>query len=102
MKHLSLVLLLCAAAGLAAPGAAMAFEIQGAKPDHQDAASMFAKPLQQQFVVPDFKGHSLAMPYSSQAADSPFVGDYGNAIAIPGPGIDRPAPAWALSPSFRH
>ena len=27
-----------------------------------------------------------------------FVSSYGNSISIPGPGIDQPAPAWALSP----
>ena len=101
MKRLGLVLVLCGAA-FALPGSAGAFEIQGGQPDRPDVASQFAQP-QSMFISPDFKGHSLAMPYSSSGnTDSPFVSDYGNAIPIPGPGIDSPAPAWALSPAFRH
>jgi hypothetical protein len=52
-----------------------------------------------QFLTQDYtKGSSLALPYIGKA-DSEFITDYGNAIQIPAPGIDKPAPAWALSPS---
>jgi hypothetical protein len=39
------------------------------------------------------------LPYIGQA-DSAYISDYGNAIPIPGPGIDRPSPAWAYSPRY--
>jgi hypothetical protein len=45
------------------------------------------------------KGSSLAMPYVGKS-ESDYVSDYGNAIPIPGPGIDRPSPAWAYSPRY--
>ncbi len=45
------------------------------------------------------KGSSLALPYIGKD-DGDFISDYGNAIAIPGPGIDRGAPAWAYSPRY--
>jgi hypothetical protein len=98
MKYLSLVLGLCAMAGLAAtPDRACAFDIQGENASLQDGSNQFASPADQLFN-PDFtKGSSLALPYIGKS-DSGFLADYGNSITIPGPGIDRPAPAWAYSP----
>jgi hypothetical protein len=104
MKRLGLVLVLCGAATLAVlPGSAGAFEIQGAQPDRPDVVAPFAQPQppQSMFISPDFKGYSLATPYSS-SQESPYASSYGNAIAIPAPGVDQPAPAWALSPGIRR
>jgi hypothetical protein len=95
MKYLGLVAVLCA---LAAAAPARAFEIQGEKATLEDGTTQFAPPGTQ-FVKPDYThGSSLALPYIGEA-DSGFIADYGNSIPIPGPGIDRPAPAWALQPS---
>ncbi len=93
MRHLGLVLVLC---GLAAATPARAFDIEGEKAALPDG-TQFTAPVQ--FTKPDFmQGSSLALPYIGKA-DSDFISDYGNAISIPAPGIDKPAPAWALSPS---
>jgi hypothetical protein len=102
MKHLGLFLVLCVAAGLAvAPNSAGAFEIQGENATLPDGASEFNN-LNQSVITPEmFKGHSLAMPFIGNGDSGENVSDYGNAIAIPGPGVDQPAPAWALSPRFR-
>jgi hypothetical protein len=101
MKRLGLVLVLCGSASLAVlPGSAGAFEIQGAQPDRPDVTTQFAQP-QSMFISPEFSGYSLARPYSS-SQESPFASDYGNSIPIPAPGVDQPAPAWALSPAFRR
>jgi hypothetical protein len=101
MKRLGLVLVLCGAASLALlPGSADAFEIQGAQPDNPNVSTHFAQP-ESMFLSPEFKGYSLATPYSS-SQDSPYASSYGNAIPIPAPGVDQPAPAWALSPGFRR
>ena len=43
------------------------------------------------------KGSSLALPFIGNSDSSTHISDYGNSIAIPGPGIDTPAPAWAYS-----
>lgn len=97
MKTLRLVLALCGAAALmGAPGTTSAFETQGAG-DPIDGKSLLLSP---QSVLPDGKGHSLALPLSSKSDNdsAPFVSSYGNSIPIPGPGIDQPAPAWALTP----
>jgi len=98
MRYLSLVLGFCAMAGLAAtPDRAYAFDIQGENASLQDGSNQFSSPADQLFN-PDFtRGSSLALPYIGKN-DSGFVADYGNSIPIPGPGIDRPAPAWAYSP----
>jgi hypothetical protein len=65
----------------------------------QDGSTPFVSP-HNQFINSDFtKGSSLALPYIGQA-DSAYISDYGNAIPIPGPGIDRPSPAWAYSPRY--
>jgi len=98
MKYLSLVLMLCGLASfVAAP--ARAFDVEGENASLQDGASPFITPGSQ-FINPDVsKGSSLALPYIGKD-DGDFISDYGNAIAIPGPGIDRGAPAWAYSPRY--
>lgn len=98
MKYLSLVLMLCGVASFAA-APAHAFDIEGENASLQDGASPFAGPGSQ-FINPDVnKGSSLALPYIGKN-DSDFISDYGNAIAIPGPGVDKAAPAWAYSPRY--
>jgi hypothetical protein len=101
MRHLGLLAVLCGAALLAVPGTASAFEIQSGVTESDPRASLFDQETQQQFLMPNFDGHSLAMPYSAKETDSSEVSDYGNMIAIPAPGVDRPTPAWAGSPFFR-
>jgi hypothetical protein len=101
MRHLGLLLVVCGAALLGASGTARAFEIQPGATESDPRASLFDQETQQQFLMPSFHGHSLAMPYSSKESDSSEVSDYGNMIAIPAPGVDRPTPAWATSPFFR-
>ncbi len=92
MKYLGLALVLFALA--AAP--AQAFEIQGESATLEGAQLMSPA---NQFLTQDYtKGSSLALPYIGKT-DSEFISDYGNAIQIPAPGVDKPAPAWALSPS---
>jgi hypothetical protein len=100
MKYLSLVLVLSGVASLTA-SPACAFDIEGEKATLSDGATPFASPADpDDFLKQDFgKARSLALPYSGQT-DSGFVSDYGNAIPIPGPGIDRPTPAWAYSPRY--
>jgi hypothetical protein len=95
MKHLSLVLILCGMASLAAAPAG-AFEIQGKNASLEDGATPFANPVDPYLGSPDFtQGSSLALPYIGKDDSSGFISSYGNMIPIPGPGIDRPAPAWA-------
>lgn len=99
MKQVGAILVLCGAAALAvAPGAANAFEYQGA-PDPSNLASLAAP--QQNLFSTDFKAYSLAMPLTGKGDDSGAISSYGNAIPIPAPGIDLPAPAWAYSPGGR-
>jgi hypothetical protein len=94
MKNLRLVLAMCGVAALiGAPGTASAFETQGAS-DPIDGM-LLASP---QSLLPDFKGHSLALPLSGTDSSSGFVSSYGNSIPIPGPDVDLPAPAWASRP----
>jgi hypothetical protein len=103
MKYLGLVLLVAGMASFAAP--AGAFDIQGKNASLQDeegaptaGATPFASPMDPYLTQKyDFtKGSSLALPYISNSDSSyGFVSDYGNMIAIPGPGVDKPAPAWA-------
>jgi hypothetical protein len=98
MKHLGLVLALCGAAGLAlAPVSATAFEIQGENQDMPESAAEFHG-LGPVYAMPEFQGSSLAMPFNNSGGNSGHVSDYGNAIPIPGPGIDQPSPAWAAGP----
>jgi hypothetical protein len=100
MKYLSLILVLCGVTSLAA-SPARAFDIEGEQATLQDGATPFAAPADpDDFLNPDVgKAHSLALPYIGKA-DSDYISDYGNAIPIPGPGIDRPSPAWAYSPRY--
>jgi hypothetical protein len=94
MKYLGLLLVLCAFAALPA----QAFEIQGEKATLDDGGAQLTAPATQ-FLTPDLSaGNSLALPYISPT-DSGLISDYGNAISIPAPGVDKPAPAWALTPS---
>jgi hypothetical protein len=94
MKYLSLVLIVCGMASLpAAP--ARAFDIEGDKASLQDGVTPFSDP-DDQLINPDYaKGSSLALPYIGKGDSSSFIPEYGNMIVIPGPGVDRPAPAWA-------
>ena len=98
MKYLGLVLVSCGVAALAvASSPARAFDIQGQSASLQDGGTQFASPADQ-VLNPDFaKGSSLALPYVSRNDSSSFISDYGNMIAIPAPGVDRPTPAWAFS-----
>jgi len=100
MKYLSLVLVLCGVASLAV-SPARAFDVEGENATLQDGATPFAAPADpDDFLNPKLdKGSSLALPYIGQS-DSDYSSDYGNAIPIPGPGIDRPTPAWAYSPHY--
>ena len=101
MKQLRLALVLCGAAGLAPmPYAAQAFEIQN-EGDKLSANGAEFTGLEQNYLSQEFKGHSLAMPYTSKNEDLGHVSDYGNSIPIPGPGISLPSPAWAYTPAFR-
>ena len=98
MRNLGLVLVLCGAAGLAfAPVGANAFEIQGQDQKIPKSAAEYLG-LSPTYTLPKFDGYSLAMPYNSSSEEGGYVSDYGNAISIPGPGIDRPVPAWASGP----
>jgi hypothetical protein len=92
MKYLRLVLL-CGMASLAA-GPAGAFEIQNNKASLEDGATPFTSPIDP-YLNPDFsKGSSLALPYISKNDSPVSIREYGNGIAIPGPGVDRALPIW--------
>ena len=97
MKYAGAIIALCCAAGLTgAPQAAYAFELESAPP------TAFASPFAQQNLFnQESKGYSLAMPLSGNGDDGATISSYGNAIPIPGPGVDLPAPAWAYSPGGR-
>ena len=99
MKHLRLVLALCGAAALFGVGTASAFETQG-EGDPINGSSLLAAP---QSCCLNSRSHSLALPLSgkSDSGGDPFVSSYGNAIAIPGPGVDQPVPAWARTGGMR-
>jgi hypothetical protein len=95
MKYLGSILILCA---LAAAAPARAFDVEGDKASLQDPDAQFTSSVQ--ISNPDYmQGSSLATPFIGRA-DSDFIADYGNGISIPAPGIDKPAPAWALVPSY--
>jgi hypothetical protein len=96
MRRLAVVLVLCGATALiGSSGVARAFETEDSG-DPIDTKSLLAQP--HSLMMQDFNGHSLAMPLSAKAESGAFVSSYGNAIAIPAPGIDQPTPAWATSP----
>jgi hypothetical protein len=96
MRRLAVALVLCGAAALIGwSGVARAFETEDSG-DPIDTKSLLAQP--HSLMMEDFKGHSVAMPLSQKAESDVFVSSYGNAIAIPAPGVDQPTPAWATSP----
>lgn len=91
----ALVLALCGAASLALlPAGVQAFEIQGQDAELPKSAAEYHG-LSPIYTLPQFEGSSLAMPFNSGGgSDSGFVSDYGNAIAIPMPGLSQPTPAY--------
>ncbi|MGA7455793.1 MAG: hypothetical protein WBW51_00490 [Methyloceanibacter sp.] len=95
MKYLALVLATCAVAAIAAPEPARAFDIQGQNATVPEAVEPFSSLFPESIDSNDVKGSSLALPYIGKSDSSSFISDYGNMIAIPGPGNDKPAPAWA-------
>lgn len=97
----ALVLALCGVAGLAfLPAGAIAFEIQGQDAELPKSAAEYHG-LNPVYSLPKFEGSSLAMPFNSKSGDSGFVSDYGNAIAIPVPGLSQPTPAYQSGAFFR-
>lgn len=98
-----LVLPLSVAAGFVLlPFGAHAFEVYGEDASLADGSAPFTS-LNKGYVMPEFTGSSLAMPYLSNSDSSGgHVSDYGNAIPIPGPGISLPSPAWAYGSAFRR
>lgn len=94
-------LALCAAVGLALmPLSAQAFEIQGEDADIPQSAAEHLG-LSPTYAMPQFEGSSLAMPFANDGQGSAFASDYGNAIAIPAPGVSLPTPAWRSGAAFR-
>lgn len=92
---------LVAAASLAlAPVSAGAFEIQGEDAEIPTSTAEHLG-LSPTHSLPQFEGSSLAMPFANSGEGSEFASDYGNAIAIPAPGISQPTPAWRSGPFFR-
>jgi hypothetical protein len=99
MKYLNLALVLFGVASFAA-SPARAFDIEGERATLDGATPFAASADPDDFISQNFgKGGSLALPYIGKT-DSDYIADYGNAIPIPGPGIDRPSPAWAYSPHY--
>ncbi len=98
MKHLPLVLLACGLAGLAAvPRAAYAFDIEGQNATLEDGVSHFTSPVED-FIKSNGGAQSLAMPLTGESDSSAHISDYGNAISIPGPGVE--APGWSYSSNY--
>jgi len=92
---------LVAASSLALlPLSAAAFEIQGENADIPKSAAEHLG-LSQAYSLPQFEGSSLAMPFANSGEGSAFASDYGNAIAIPAPGVSQPTPAWRSGAFFR-
>ncbi len=97
MKHLPLVLVLSGLAGLAA-APAYAFDIEGQNASLEDGVSHFTSPVED-FITSNGGARSLAMPLTGESdASDTHISDYGNAISIPGPGID--APGWTYSSNY--
>lgn len=98
----NLVLALCGAASLALlPAGAIAFEIQGENAELPKSAAEYHG-LNPVYTMPQFEGSSLAMPFNDGGSSiSGFVSDYGNAIAIPAPGVSQPTPAYRSGAFFR-
>ena len=60
--------------------------------------SHFTSPVED-FIKSNGGARSLAMPLTGESDSSDaHISDYGNAISIPGPGID--APAWSYSSTY--
>ena len=98
MKHLRLVLALCAAACFAtASGSAYAFDIEGQNATLEDGVSHFTTPVDD-FIKSNGGARSLAMPYTGDSDSSVHISEYGNSISIPTPGMD--APAWTYSSPY--
>jgi len=95
MKYLALILVSCGVAAVIAPGPARAFDIQGQNATIPDAVEPFSALFPESIDSDDARGTSLALPYIGKSDSSVFISDYGNGIAIPAPGVDQPAPAWA-------
>jgi hypothetical protein len=95
MKYLALILVCCTAAAVIAPKPARAFDIQGQNAAVPDAVEPFSALFPEAIDSNDARGSSLALPYIGKSDSSVFISDYGNGIAIPAPGVDRPTPAWA-------
>lgn len=97
-----LALALCGAASLALlPAGAIAFEIQGENAELPKSAAEYHG-LSPVYSLPQFEGSSLAMPFDSSGGDEfGNVSDYGNAIAIPAPGVSQPTPAYQSGAYFR-
>lgn len=94
-------LVLVGAASLALmPLSAGAFEIQGEDADIPKSAAEHLG-LSPSYSMPQFEGSSLAMPFANSGEGSGFASDYGNAIAIPAPGVSQPTPAWRSGAAFR-
>ena len=97
MKHLPFVLVLSGLVGLAA-GPAYAFDIEGQNASLEDGGSHFTSPVED-FITSNGGARSLAMPLTGKSdASDTHISDYGNAISIPGPGID--APGWTYSSNY--
>ena len=95
MKYLSLVLVLCGVASFAA-APAHAFDIEGENASLQDGVEPRSSPGPTNSSTRTMsKGSSLALPYIGKD-DSDYISDYGNAIPIPGPGIDQALPGLGL------
>jgi hypothetical protein len=95
MKYLALILVSCAVAAVVAPAPVRAFDIQGQNATVPDAVEPFSALFPESIESNDARGSSLALPYIGKTDSSAYFSDYGNAIAIPAPGIDQPTPAWA-------
>jgi hypothetical protein len=96
MKYLAVILVSCAVAAVTAPESARAFDIQGQNATVPDTVEPFSALFPEAIDSNDARGSSLALPYIGKSDSSTFFSDYGNAIAIPAPGVDRPTPAWAF------
>ena len=75
-------------------GTASAFEVQGATVVLPDGASQFGE----LGLLAPRPGGTLNLLRDDP--DSPGLPQYGNSIAIPGPGVDDPA--WSYSSRFRR
>jgi len=97
MKHLPLVLMLGALAGLSA-APAYAFDIEGQNASLEGGTTHFSSPVED-FITSSGGARSLAMPLTSSAdSTDTHISEYGNSISIPGPALE--APAWSYSSGY--